>query len=252
MVTEVLARAGLWIGDELIDADQTNPYGHFEDREVMTLHERMLADAGHTWHVAESFTPVISKRRWVEMTRIVDHRQARYPLWGFKDPRVCFYLAAWKHLVPAMKVLAVYRDPRECADSLERRHARELLDGTGPAELHRLFWQRPDHALRMWVQYNAALLDFARAHRDDTLVVPHAAVADGLPLVDAVNHVLGTGLQPVSTYEVFDPAAVGAKPGRRAVGRSQTVQDVLETWNGLEMLAADDADRFEEVTHARP
>ena len=48
LVTEILSRAGLFVGDDLIGANPSNPYGHFEDREVVRLHDRLLADVGLT------------------------------------------------------------------------------------------------------------------------------------------------------------------------------------------------------------
>lgn len=250
MATELLMRAGLHVGQDLIGANPSNPYGHFEDREVVRLHDRLLADAGRTWHVDEPFTPVVTVDRWRTMARMVDRRQARHRTWGFKDPRVCFYLSAWKYLVPEMRTLVVYRDPRECAWSLERRHARDLHRASGPAELHRLFWERPDHALRMWVEHNRALVEFARRHREHTLVVPHDAVTDGLGLVAAVNDALGTGLIELDPREVFDPSVTRGRPGRQAVSSPDTVEAVLSTWADLEDLAAADTRRYDRGARA--
>lgn len=250
LATEILSRAGLFIGDELIGANPSNPYGHFEDHEIVRFHDQMLGDAGQTWHVDTSFTPVVRPERWARMASIVDRRRARHRRWGFKDPRVCFYVGAWKYLVPELRVLVVYRDPRESAWSLERRHARDLHRRSGPAELHRLFWTRPDHALRMWVTHNRALIDFARAHREHTLVLPHAAIMRGLPLVQAVNDALDQRLDPVDNREVFDPTVTRARPHRQPVSSQRTIDLVLETWGELEMLAADDATRYAGGVHA--
>lgn len=250
MATELLARGGLHIGDDLIGANPSNPYGHFEDHEVVRLHDRMLADVDLTWHIDEPFIPVIRGERWSEMSRIVDSRQARHRQWGFKDPRVCFYLSAWKYLVPSMKTVIVYRDPRQCVWSLERRHLRDIHREAGPIELHRLFWERPDHGLRMWVCYNRALLDFAVAHRDETLTLPHAAIVSGLPLVGSVNQALGLDLAAVDNREVLDPAVMHGRAGRQSVAQQETIDDVLATWRDLEALAAEDATRYEQVSHA--
>lgn len=243
LVTEILSRAGLFVGEDLIGANPSNPYGHFEDREVVRLHDRLLADVGLTWHVERPFTPAVRPERWRQMAQIVDARRARHRRWGFKDPRNCFFLGPWKYLVPEMKVLAVYRDPRECTWSLERRHLRDLHRESGPADLHRLFWERPDHGLRMWVAHNQALLDYARAHREDTLVLPHTAITDGLPVVEAVNRGLGCDLDPVDNREVFDPSVTRGRPGRQRVCSTGVVTEVLDTWRDLEELAGQDAAR---------
>ena len=247
MATEILHRAGLHVGDELIGAGPTNPYGHFEDHEIVRLHDRLLADAGMTWQVDEPFTPVIGPARFRQMAGIVDRRQARHRVWGFKDPRNAFYLSAWKYLAPTMKTLVVYRDPRECAWSLERRHLQDAHRRSGPVERHMWFWERPDHALRMWVEYNRAIVDYARAHRDSTLVIPHAAILAGLSPVEAVRRALDVDLAPVDAREVVDPSVTRSRPGRQSVGSTAVVRDVLATWRDLEHLAADDAPRYQET-----
>lgn len=247
MATELLVRGGLFVGEDLIGANSSNPYGHFEDREIVRLHDDLLADMGLDWQVTGTVGPVVSASGWQRMARIADVNRARHRRWGFKDPRNCFFLGPWKHIVPDMKVLVVYRDPRECADSLARRHADQWVRRSGPSEVHLQFWRRPDLALRMWVAHNRVLVDWARAHREDTLVVPHRLIADGYPLVGAVNAVLGTGLDRVDTREVFDPRVAREATEPMAVSSREVVDDVLDVWADLEDLAEEDAIRHEEA-----
>jgi hypothetical protein len=61
LVCQLLHRAGLFLGYDLMGAAFSNPYGHFEDTEVHHLHEQILADNGHTWMVSEPFLPVIAE-----------------------------------------------------------------------------------------------------------------------------------------------------------------------------------------------
>ena len=106
---QLLHRAGLFLGDELLEALPSNPYGHFEDNEVVALHHQILADNDMTWLVDEPFVPVVDERRWQQMRQLVECRNTEHRLWGFKDPRACLFLALWKYLLPNAKVLLVYR-----------------------------------------------------------------------------------------------------------------------------------------------
>ena len=49
----LLHRAGLFLGYELLEALPSNPYGHFEDREVVDLHRHILNGNEQTWLVDE-------------------------------------------------------------------------------------------------------------------------------------------------------------------------------------------------------
>lgn len=51
---QLLHRAGLFFGYELLEALPSNPYGHFEDREVVNLHPQILAGDVWAWVGSES------------------------------------------------------------------------------------------------------------------------------------------------------------------------------------------------------
>src|SRR4051794_25231343 len=147
----LLHRAGLFLGYELLEALPSNPYGHFEDREIVNLHTRILADNDQTWAVAEPLLPVVGRDRWQLMRRIIDRRNSEHRLWGFKDPRTCLFMMLWKHLLPGAKVLIVYRHFSNSTYSLGQRHSSDMFLGRGSERVHRRFWGEPGFALKMWL-----------------------------------------------------------------------------------------------------
>ena len=237
MVTQLLHRAGLFVGEDLIGAMPSNPYGHFEDREVLAIHRGILEDNAADWTVADSFPFFIRKERWREMADLVARRQTRYPTWGFKDPRACLFLGAWKHLLPDSRFIFIYRPPSDCIRSLERRQAGEYVNSRGPRRSHLRFFRQPDQGLKMWNLYNRHLIAFARTIIDDCLVLPFERVSAGYPLIRAVNRRFGIGLDEVPTEAVFDPAVVtGSRRAVPAYGARVRAR-VPETWRNLEELA---------------
>jgi hypothetical protein len=237
LTADVLHRAGVFLGSDLLGAKRSNPYGHFEDRAFIRLHQDILASAALGWQVDQPYIPNISPKHWRDMAALADSRMADYPTWGFKDPRACWFLAAWKHIIPSMKVVAVYRDAPSCVYSLERRQSLELFGQKGPEHLHRLFWEVPDHGLLMWVHHNRALIDYADAYPDDTLVVDIADIHDGFPLVDAVNTLWDMQLNSVRTFEAYDPAITQRRPTRQPVSNTETINLVMDTWGRLRRLS---------------
>lgn len=186
-VARLLSEAGVFVGEELLGAASSNRHGHFEDREVLDLHNQILSDNAKTWRVADDFIPVVNDDIWEKMRALVDKREQSHEVWGFKDPRACLFLPLWRHVYPNLHVVAVYRHPSECVRSLHSRAARELFDGVGIAEQRYDFWHDPDLALKMWIFYNRSLWRSISLAQSDVVVANFASLLAGESLVAAVN-----------------------------------------------------------------
>jgi hypothetical protein len=249
LVCQLLHRAGLFLGYNLMGASFSNPHGHFEDVEVVDLHEQILADNGRTWMVSERFLPVITEYRWRHMERVIQRRDAERDLWGFKDPRVCSFMMVWKHLLPSARALLIYRHFSDATYSLGRRQSVELLSKpTGPQRMYRRFWEEPDLALRMWLTHNEALLTFARTYPEDTLAVSMDMVRNGFPVIRAINQRWGFGLKEVAVVEIIDPTATEKRSGRQPVSDRSLIDRVDATWLALEQLGEQTERMMEEAT----
>jgi len=247
---QILHRAGLFLGDELLEALPSNPYGHFEDRQIVEFHQEVLADNGLTWLVDRPFLPVVGKSRWAAMRDIIERRRAGHALWGFKDPRVCLFMMLWKYLAPDMKVLLVYRHFSECTYSLGRRHSSDLFLNRGNRYVHRRFFEEPDLALRMWLVHNEALIEFAHAYPQDTLTVSLDSLRGGFPLVRAVNERWDLGLADVPTAEVYDPGVSSRRTRRQPVSDQRLIGRTSRVWRTLRDLEAEERVRVKETAFA--
>ncbi|TCJ20696.1 hypothetical protein E0L93_00240 [Rubrobacter taiwanensis] len=236
LTAQILHRAGLFLGDRMLSEHASNPHGHFEDLEVLELHERILADNGLTWQVCGSSSLAIGELHRRQMQDLAGRRNAEHRLWGFKDPRVCLFLETWKEILPESKVLLVYRDPVRVCRSLHRRHAEHAIRGGDETSLHYRFWKVPDLALKMWLTYNRALLRFARTHREDVLAVSMDMLRDGLPLVNVLNERWELGLHEVPTSGVFDAGATARDREGHPVSNEDIISEAAEVWEELEEI----------------
>ena len=244
LTAQLLNRSGVFLGYRMLGQHRSNPQGHFEDKKILYLHERVLADNGMTWQVDGPPLPVVGETHRRQMAEIIEVRRDKWEVWGFKDPRVCLFMDVWKDLLPESRVLLVYRNFAESAYSLHRRSAGGISEGTGGEQVHRRFWQVPDLALKMWLTHNRALLDFARAYPEDVLAVSFDMLRKGFPLIEALNRYWGLGLEKVPTSEVFAPEVTVSRPGKQPVYDEKIIHEVLETWEALEQLGK----RTEELT----
>lgn len=134
MVAGTLAKAGFLMGDNLLKANNGNPKGFFEDREIIHINEALLAQVlrtrprllgrwfFHSWP--------ITGHRWLaqvpldtdipcpaELSLKIRDLTEREP-YCFKDPRFAYTLPAWRPLLKDSVYICVFRDPASTALSI--------------------------------------------------------------------------------------------------------------------------------------
>lgn len=239
LTAQLLHRAGVFLGDQLLEANYSNVHGHVEDREIVRFHDKILADNELTWQVDKAVLPEVQDSHIQYMKQFIDKREENHRVWGFKDPRVCLLLNAWKKIIPEVKVLIVYRGPLETTFSLHKRAAIGSLGEGGKQRFHRKFWEVPDLSLNMWLVHNKMLLDFAHNNPGNVLVLSFDMMRRGFPLIHFLNQQWKLGLDEIATSSVFDSGATTESSGRLPVANSELVGGVLDTWEELERLSSE-------------
>ncbi len=230
LLAQLLAGAGLFMGDRLMGATEANPHGHVEDLDVVELHDQILADNGWTWQVDEDFIPVVNTDLEERLRALLARRRDRGGPWGVKDPRICLFLPLWKHLAPDARILITFRSPAACVESMERRAARDLIEGRGDPARNWRFWNDSDHGARLWLVHNRALLRAARAYGDDVLVVDFDQLANDIDVIAKVDERWNLGLDPIRPAEIFDTAAVTADRAVLYVDDRRLRREIEDVW----------------------
>jgi len=228
-VAGLLHSAGLFLGDRLLAADPTNPCGHFEDLDFLDYHRSLLRAHGFTddgFIVDHRIDPPGRFRR--QAAALVAARRALLRPWGWKDPRTLLLLPFWQELVPDARFLFVFRPPWDVIDSLYRRG-------------DPLFARNPSFAVRLWLDSNTRIRDFARAHPDSVLVRELSQIVrDPDGLCDAVRNELNVTLdrpQPSLHPELLRPA-----PSDRASFLAEASPACIDLLTDLRALAGVTAD----------
>src|ERR1700722_4417867 len=161
-LTGMLHHLGVPLGERLMRATPDNPRGYWENSDIVSAHERLMATLGWAWDDIRSL-PVGFERGEVaqaaahELSTLLNQDFAGIPLWGLKDPRLCRLTPLWASLFAAEGVepryLLALRHPLDVAASLE---ARDGVGGVG--------------AQMLWLGH---LLDAERATRGAKRVIVH-------------------------------------------------------------------------------
>jgi hypothetical protein len=144
MAAGVLAKAGYFMGDQLIPADEANPKGYFEDMEVNSINEDILAQAiaaKPNGFLGEHFFARRPARyqRWLaplppgshlsannEVTDRIARLTARQP-YCFKDPRFCYTLNIWRPYLAQIGYICVFRNPLATVTSMVKEARRDSM-----------------------------------------------------------------------------------------------------------------------------
>ncbi|MBW1723129.1 MAG: hypothetical protein JRJ78_13870 [Deltaproteobacteria bacterium] len=122
LVAKGLSLAGVHVGDALLGAMPSNPYGHWEDVDFIAMNDWLLANAGGSWDNPPPEQAILEagKRHEKDIVRLVRAKE-REPLWGWKDPRNTLTARAYLPHLKNPHLVASFRDPLEVARSLAVR-----------------------------------------------------------------------------------------------------------------------------------
>lgn len=199
---QLLADAGLSLGQDLMSSSISNPDGHFEDRRLIELHMRLLQEQGSSW-LYHGEVDLEQDHEVVQALSMYVEQRDRHAqgLWGCKDPSASLFLPSWQTVLEERGCfLLLFRHWAYCLDSLYRRHARTIAHQLRSAAVMRRqaqFWRDAQLAAKMWLSYNQSILSFARAHPKCCVLVNQEDLLAGFDLLGAVNQKFG--LELVST-----------------------------------------------------
>lgn len=146
-VARALDGAGWPMGDDLLPAHESNPWGHYEDRAAVLLNDRILAHHGGAW---DNPPPSLTGTALTTLDLALAAEVAAYvrargsDQWGVKDPRITFTWPYWRTAFaehPELEPILVMnrRDPQTAAASLARRDGIPAADAL--ALVRRYQWQ---------------------------------------------------------------------------------------------------------------
>ena len=178
---------------------EDNPKGHFEPREIVALHDRVLASAAMHWWDWEKFPDA-----WYEsdqaqpfVDELADTVQTEFgdaPLFVVKDPRTCLLIPLWRRVASKLdlKIMAVLpvRHPDEVARSLHARDGFPLPNSHMAWLRYVLEAERESRDLpRVFLRYEDLLSDGPGTMRRvvETLQLPLNIGETGAALADFID-----------------------------------------------------------------
>ena len=132
MIAGILESLGVDLGEDQLGKEWSNPLGHFEDVDFLSLNKAILASAGGSWKDPPSLTDIITqgKKYQSEIKELILERNQRSSgsPWGWKDPRTSLTIELYlPHLVNPYLIWCK-RDQLAISRSLQKRNQIPVSD----------------------------------------------------------------------------------------------------------------------------
>ena len=215
LVAHAFHNAGLFLGDDLIAAAASNPYGHFESQAIVDFHKQQIAD-----HSLSSKSTFINRAKASDLSttksfkseaatvlkRHFDCTDERMII-GWKDPRAAFFLEGWHDILPDPYYVFVVRHPVQCVRSLNHRTRTNARRSFFPFLSTRHF--------NLWDETNLCILSFVERHPLRCCVIHAPDDLQDVIKINRLNKLISqrwhVDLRPISFTEVIDPALLNRK-----------------------------------------
>ena len=193
LVASLLQQAGVDIGSDLVEPNEGNPRGYFEDRRFLGFHEELLRHSPHRVLVQDRSDLKLPDEEDARRARLLLERP-RGRAWGWKDPRTSLFLDFWVDVLPpSARFVFVYRHPIDVLLSLGRRGFSSEVEAAAD----------PLVGLRSWEVYNRSILAFYRRNAERCFLCNvYDVAADPAGFLEAVGQRLGMTLAAGKAGEV--------------------------------------------------
>lgn len=220
-----IACSGVYFGDDLLDAEAgVNDKGFWEHRELVSINEALLSQAGIQWHTPNATqhlndvnaNPAAVDALWQRAIQLIQFLVADHAAVAIKDPRLCLLAPFWRavcnELNVSVSVVHLLRHPAQVQASLARR------DGIQADHANALWLEHVSSAQQFCAQLSTAALqaDYADLLRSPTELIARLQQSLPIPLqldVEKLKHWIEPSLQ-------HHTAESGATHGVLGAGRA--------------------------------
>lgn len=182
-VARLLHEAGLPLGHDLIEADESNAEGYFEERRLVEINDLILRDANLVaWFTYATRQQVLDAAQ-AHMRAMRELAQDATPAW--KDPRLSWTLEAWLRVLDGPpRVIVCLRSPEEVVASTMKYYG-QAGDEPRRAVLH------------VWKCQYERLLEVIADYRLDAITVEYSALhGDPATATVPLGRFVGRALDP--------------------------------------------------------
>ena len=200
LIANFIHNSGIYLGERLLPANNSNPFGHYEDIDILDFHRGILErEFGHHMWVPDIPKILCSD---INIAKSLVEKRSRKTLWGWKDPRTCLFLSLWSSILRDAYYLFVIRKPDLVVESLNRRNKVRSYQ----------FW-RSNKFAKYWYIYNYQCYIFIQKNRERCILISiDEVVRDPEYLINSLEMKLNFTFSNSKLLSVYRPFAIKKQP----------------------------------------
>lgn len=185
-VALILQELGVNMGDRLLGASSSNPYGHGEDEDFLDLHNIILKDAKGSW----DFPPAQHKLKesfenYKDQVKELICKKKIRTIWGWKEPRTTLISKYYHELLENAYYIYIDRDELEVAQSLKKRNKMPIRKGI---KLSQRYKNELNFLLNEYKQNKLMNINFSELHdQKENIVSRFIEFLEINPTQDQIN-----------------------------------------------------------------
>ncbi len=125
LLARTVAEAGADVGDKLVGANESNPYGHYEHVELLRFHRDVLQKNGQSWRAWRHRRLNVSEADRAHAFQLVEDARVGDKVCGFKVPDATLLLDFWTQH-PDARFVFIFREPEKTIYSVLRRSGNQI------------------------------------------------------------------------------------------------------------------------------
>lgn len=121
LVARMFYEFGVNLGTDLMQGDETNPEGYFENWDFVNMNNVLLNEAGGSWN-----EPRLITQKDERCKELVEKNKGN--LWGWKDNRTAFTFKAYEPFLDNVLFVITHRNKQSVINSIMETHIEQFPD----------------------------------------------------------------------------------------------------------------------------
>jgi len=120
LIANIVNHCGIYMGDDLMEPDNANPDGFYEDWDFVKLNNKLLSASEGSWNIK----PKLDITKTIFDSEMIEYiKENKKDIWALKDNRLAYTFPAWEPYLENIHWIVAQRHKQAIVNSLFNTHS---------------------------------------------------------------------------------------------------------------------------------